>query len=168
MSDWLDSPIAVPQPFVVNAEPLRFPAPRPPDWWQRALMFAPWVLLVMVLAWVWMRSGGTPDDDNPVRVDGLRVLIIEESGDRSTLSTEQNAIFSSVLVREAIADKNGELLILDVQDDTSKLDATWRELRTRADLRPPCVVFAKKNRALQVPLPKDVQAFNAKLESFLR
>ena len=168
MSDWLDKPIAVPQPFVVNSEPLRFPAPQPPDWWQRALMFAPWVLLVMVLAWLWMRPGGNPDEDDTVRVDGLRVLIIEESADRAKLTPEQTAIFNSVILREAIAKRDGDLLILDADDDTRRLDKTWQALEQRVDLKPPCVVFAAKNRALHFALPDNVETFVKKLESFAK
>ena len=133
--------------------------------WETLGRVLPWVLLVGVVAWFATRGqhGG-----EPVGVEGLRVLMLEESADRDRLDPEQIAIFGAVPIREAVAAAGGEIMVLDVDDDTGRLKPEWGRLRDRVRSRPPVVVFANPKRAKEMPLPADVPEFLKELEAFGR
>lgn len=158
-ADWLDTTIAPPRAF---AEPL--PLSPPPTDWNR--IWRDWAFLVLlgVLAFQSIhgcRDGGPNPGPN---VDGLRVLIVEESKDRELLPFEQQHIFNALAIREAIDAAKGELLVLDGDDSTDKLRADWQSIRQRITLPPPVVVIATKRGATEFALPADVPAMLSKIE----
>lgn len=156
-SDWLNAPVVVdPQPH--NQGP-QIP-------WETVWRFAPWVLLGAVVLYMIARNN-TPNSE-PTGVTGLRVLVIEESANRSDLDADQLAIFNSVQIREEIQRADGEILFLDADDNTDDLAPEWQRLRKRISSRPPVVVFANPKRAKEMPLPADVREFLEALEGFTK
>ena len=167
--DWLDRPLVPPTPRPAAVAPLADVAATiatPPPDYQR--MIRDWALLglMAVMAWNWMRGGADTDTSPTPNVAGLRVLILEESADRAKLPAPQSAIFNAVGLREAIAARDGQLLVLDRHDDVAKLAQEWRQLRGRATLATPLVIFAAGRRAVEMPLPSSTDEFLRKLEAF--
>ena len=111
-------------------------------------------------------------DRETVRVDGLHVLIAEETADRDQLSADQSAIFNSIILREW-TDKNctevdGQTAfrVLDFDDDLSKVAPIWSEMM---ELRLPgqaSVVVANDGEAFIFELPRDVNATISALEKY--
>ena len=160
-NDWLNVPIG----GTTNPPT---PPPQPAFQWVQLERWAPWAVALAV-AVAWFVSSRRPNDDGePIQVDGLRVLIVEESTDRPQLPAAQREIFTSVPLRELIDKLGGQIRILDANDPTDAMAAEWRALRKRITTTPPAVVFAKPRRAVEMPLPADVEQFNEKLEGFAK
>ncbi len=159
--DWLNVPIVAP----TSPSP---PPPQPAFSWVQLERWAPWAV-ALVIAAAWFISSRRPNDDGePIAVDGLRVLIVEESANRQTLPADQSQILTSVPVRELVAKLGGEIRIVDVDDATDAMATEWRALRKRITTTPPAVVFAKPRRAMEMALPANVDQFQTKLEAFAR
>lgn len=156
--DWLNGPIKV----LPTQTPQQHPTGAP---WATVVRVLPWVLLVGVIAWFAMRG---QHGIEPVGVEGLRVLVVEESADRGDLTADQIAIFNSVEIREAVTAANGQMVVLDADDDTRKLSREWQTLRDRIRSRPPVVVIANPRRAKEMPLPADVPEFLKEFEAFAK
>ena len=160
-NDWLNVPIG-------GTKSPPTPPPQPAFQWVQLERWAPWAVALAV-AVAWFVSSRRPNDDGePIQVDGLRVLIVEESTDRPRLPAAQREIFTSVPVRELVDKLGGKIRILDANDPTDAMAAEWRALRKRITTTPPAVVFAKPRRAVEMPLPADVEQFNEKLEGFAK
>jgi len=165
MDEWLSVPIAAPSSPPVN------PPATPPQWPFPSFQLERWlpwaVALAVAVAW-FVSSRRSSDDGEPIQVDGLRVLIVEESTDRPQLPADQREIFTSVPVRELVDKLGGQIRILDADDSTDAMAAEWKALRKRITTTPPAVVFAKPRRAVEMPLPADVEQFREKLEGFAK
>jgi hypothetical protein len=165
MDEWLSVPIAAPSSPPVN------PPATPPQWPFPSFQLERWlpwaVALAVAVAW-FVSSRRSGDDGEPIQVDGLRVLIVEESTDRPQLPADQREIFTSVPVRELVDKLGGQIRILDADDSTDAMAAEWRAMRKRITTTPPAVVFAKPRRAVEMPLPADVEQFREKLEGFAK
>lgn len=155
--EWLHGPVTV-----STTDPQQ---PRQSSQWETIGRVLPWVLLIGLVAWFAMRGqqGG-----ETIAVPGLRVLVLEESADRDRLTADQIAIFNAVPIREAVTAAGGEIMVLDVDDDTAKLNDEWGRLRDRVRSRPPVVVFANPRRAKEMTLPADVPEFLKELEAFTK
>lgn len=154
--DWLNGPIKVIQ------TPQQHPTGAP---WETVVRVLPWVLLIGVIGWFVNRG---QHGSEPIGVEGLRVLVVEESADRGDLTPDQIAIFNSVEIREAVTAADGQMLVLDADDDTRKLLPEWQALRNRIRSRPPVVVMANPRRAKEMPLPADVPEFLKEFEGFAK
>ena len=162
-ADWLDQPIFNRQPFADFAEPA--PLPPPPTDWNRIARDWAFLIVLGLLAFQAIRGCRPNPGPNPgPDVAGMRVMILEESADRAGLSFEQQQIFNSVPIREAIEAAKGELLVLDKDDSTDKLRADWKSIWGRITLPPPVVVIANKRGATEFALPADVPAMLSKIE----
>ena len=155
--EWLHGPVTV--------SPTDPQQPRQSNQWETIGRVLPWVLLVGLVAWFGIR--GQPGGET-IAVPGLRVLVLEESADRDRLTADQIAIFNAVSIREAVTAAGGEMMVLDVDDDTAKLNDEWGRLRDRVRSRPPVVVFANPRRAKEMTLPADVPEFLKELEAFTK
>jgi hypothetical protein len=157
--DWLNVPIGAP------SSP---PQPQPAFPWVQLERWAPWAV-VLVIAGAWFISSRRQNDDGePIMVDGLRVLIVEESANRQSLPPDQSQILTSVPIRELVEKLGGQIRILDADDPTDALAAEWRAIRKRITITPPAVVFAKPRRAMEMALPANVDQFENKLEAFAK
>ncbi len=165
MDEWLSVPITAPSSPPVN------PPATPPQWPFPSFQLERWlpwaVALAVAVAW-FVSSRRSGDDGEPIQVDGLRVLIVEESTDRPQLPADQREIFTSVPVRELVAKLGGQIRILDADDSTDAMAAEWRAMRKRITTTPPAVVFAKPRRAVEMALPLSVEQFREKLEGFAK
>jgi hypothetical protein len=149
--DWLTTPIGQPQQ----------PTPQPPQLpWDQIFRWLPWVLLVAAAVFFYAKQSPA---DRP-GVAGLRVLVVEETADRSDLTPDQIAIFNSVKLRDEIDAAKGQILFLDADDKTRELAPEWQRLRDRIQTRPPAVVIATPRRAKEMKLPASVDDFLAAIE----
>lgn len=107
-----------------------------------------------------------PPDPQPKPVAGLRVLIVEESGERSKLPASQQAVIFSKAVRDWLnancaEDKNfnsGRAWTIQDKDvDLSAFGKTWTDLMARPRTALPWVIVWGNDRVLhEGALPKDV------------
>lgn len=112
----------------------------------------------------------------PIPVTGLRVLIVEESGDRAKLPAPQQAIIFSRPVRDwldanCLPDKNMQSgkawTIQDKDTDLTGLGAVWEDLRKRARTGTPWIVIDSDQGVLhEGPLPADVPSTLSLLGKF--
>ncbi len=144
---------------------------RPVNWFQ-------WALIVAVCVLLFAQFRGCPAivphvDPDEKSVDGLHVLILEKTEDRSELPQGQLAIFTSSELREwyakncaTEANDNPAYRLLDTEDDLSKdyegMAIPARESLDRSSLRPSC--RWQPGRTIQVA--KDPEAMLAALKKF--
>jgi hypothetical protein len=166
MDEWLHVPIAAPSSPSLN--PPANPPASPPQWPFAFERWLPWaVALAVAVAW-FVSSRRSGDDGEPIQVDGLRVLIVEESANRQNLPSDQSQILTSVPTRELVAKLGGQIRIVDADDSTDAMAAEWKAMRKRITTTPPAVVFAKPRRAVEMALPASVDQFREKLEGFAK
>ena len=129
-NDWLSVPIGG-----TTSPPT--PPPQPAFQWVQLERWAPWaVALAVAVAW-FVSSRRSGDDGEPIQVDGLRVLIVEESTDRPQLPADQREIFTSVPVRELVDKLGGQIRILDADDSTDAMAAEGARCENGSPPRPP-------------------------------
>jgi hypothetical protein len=88
------------------------------------------VLLILAV----LLGGGGVIGGAPITDPGFRVLVVEETDDRSKLTRGQmEAMFSTDAesVKKYIESKGGTLRVLDKDDDTTMLDKPWAALMAR-------------------------------------
>jgi hypothetical protein len=174
LSNWIDEPIG--PATVPPIQPFEQPRPNRPAEFEpiyrpggggflEGFLFAAIVGLAVAF-WFTRGADPNPDDGDAIDVAGLKVLILEETGERENLAPGQIAAINSVQVREAITARDGELRVLDVDDKTDKLAEPWPTLRRRVTLRPPVVILAEKRRAVEFALPADPEALVKRIEAF--
>lgn len=107
-------------------------------------------------------------DTAPVAAGGLRVLIVEESGDRVTLPSAQQAVFGSAEIRAYLArkclkgadGKTPEFRIYDQDSDLSGEPKVWQDVFKQPRTSLPWIYIsngrATEPRGATVPLPKNV------------
>jgi hypothetical protein len=105
-------------------------------------------------------------DDAPFPSDALAVLIVEETIDRSALPADQVNVFTSVLIRQKVAELGGEIRVWDQHVDASHDDEKWRLalLRPRESL--PWIMIAHGKQGHMGPLPGTVDETIALIEKF--
>ncbi len=170
--DIFEDPVPVPSPSpAVAPVPVPATSPRPVNWFQ-------WALIALVCVLLYSQFRGCPSvvpnvDPDDKSVDGLHVLILEKTEDRSELPQGQLAIFTSSELREwyakncaTEANDNPAYRLLDTEDDLSKDYEVWQFLREKVSMDPPCVLLADGNRGEQFKLPKDPEAMLAALKKF--
>lgn len=79
-----------------------------------------WCALALLVFVKLAGDGGS--SSAPIKVDGLRVAIIEEQSDR--IKPEHIAIVGSTELRQLVKSKSGEMRVIDKDADLSK-DAQW-------------------------------------------
>lgn len=95
---------------------------------------------------------------------GLRVLVVEETADRSSLPRQQALIFTSSEIREYLdnhcgREQSGAKGYRFFDDDTPMEHETqaWRDLMAKAKDKPrPTIVISKWPKNYVGPLPKDI------------
>lgn len=113
-----------------------------------------------------------PDGDHvdPPAVNGLYVLVLEETADRFNLPPSQVAIFTSAPLREwyeqNCAKVNGEpaYRCFDKDDKLDREAAIWREMREKVTIDPPAYLVVSGKYAEQGKLPKDPPTWQSTLE----
>jgi hypothetical protein len=110
----------------------------------------------------------------PIPLPGLRVLIIEESGERSQLPTKQLDILFSQEMRDHLnakcvvgADgKTREWYILDADVATAQLAKHWQDAMKRERKSVPWVIISNGTSGFEGPLPADVAALKQLVDKY--
>lgn len=124
--------------------------------------------------------GPTPTPDPtpsvaPIPIDGLAVLIVEESGERTKLSKEQQSILAGKKVRDYLEAKCAKdphiegrkaYYILDPDTALTGIGKTWVDAMARKRGPLPWVVISNGKTGTEEPLPKTVAEMISLLEKF--
>lgn len=100
----------------------------------------------------------TPDKD-VIPTDVLRVLIVEESAERSTLPAGVLTSMFAVSVRDAVKSYGGDIRIIDKDEDLARDNAFYRAAAERAKGKPlPYVVIGNGKTQWEGAVPGGYQA----------
>lgn len=125
-----------------------------------------WVVLVVV-AVLYFRGGPGPTPPGPqpdptppapIPVQGLHVLIVEETAERPRLTKEQLAILTASDVR-AWLDANAKYRILDKDAPMDHDESVWRDAMRLPRQRVPWMICSNGQTGYSGPLPADSKAF---------
>lgn len=106
------------------------------------------------------------DPPVPVVVDGLHILIIEETAERHTMPPEQQAILASVKLREAVQAAGGQMRIFDDDTDLSGVESVWRDLMAVERDGLPWLLVVNGRRGVSRELPGTVDEVVAIVEQY--
>lgn len=105
-----------------------------------------------------------PAPPAPIVGPGLRVMIVEESGDRTALPTGQQRALSSVVLRTYVRSKSKEagnfsnFRLWDKDEDLSTEGKEWQDafnaVKASKDFATPWLVISDGKTGTSVPLPK--------------
>jgi hypothetical protein len=98
--------------------------------------------------------------------DGLHVLIMEETDDRNLMTAGQLAVITSTQVRRAVDTAGGEMLVLDVSSDLSKLAPKWAKAAQRSRSELPWWVVSSEKGGVEQPLPSSVSEAIETIEQY--
>lgn len=113
-------------------------------------------LLILFAAWLLLNAGvggGAPIPDK-----GFRVLVVEETDARSTLSVGQiDAILSTKdgSVKSYVESKGGTFRVLDKDNDMAMLDKPWAALFARPRKELPWLEVSNPPRGFEGALPQN-------------
>lgn len=118
--------------------------------------------------------GPKPDDKAPIPAPGFRVLIIEESKDRSKLSPGQNAIIFGSKVRDYLKAKcikdtenpDGAFRIWDPNTATDGESKLWIDALKRSRSSLPWVIISNGVAGYEGPLPDSVTEMLTLLQKY--
>lgn len=117
--------------------------------------------------------GPNPPGPSPIPLSGLRVLILEETGDRQKLPPSQAAILTSAELRAALkakcakgVDGSPEFRFLDVDADVSLQEKHWQEAMKLPRQSLPWIVVSDGKAGFQGPLPATIQDTLALIAKF--
>ena len=91
-----------------------------------------------------------------IQGDGLNVLVIEETEDRPSYTPGQLNVLTSTQVRRVVEDLGGEMVVLDVSSDWSKLDPKWTQAATRPREGLPWWIVSSPKGGVEESLPDGV------------
>lgn len=86
-------------------------------------------LLIGLAVFSLVKGGGIVPVDPVVDVDALRVLVVEETQDRSKLSGDQMAVITGKTVRDYVESRGGIFRAIDDDADVSLLAPEWQKMR---------------------------------------
>lgn len=123
-----------------------------------------WLILLAIAAyWGWQifGHGGAVSPPTPLGQDGLRVLIVEDVEQRTTLPASQRIIFSDPEIREyleqhCVKDASGapEYRILDHETNMADAPPVWRDAMQRPRKSLPWIIISAPPRGgTEGPLP---------------
>ncbi len=83
------------------------------------------------------------------------VLFLEDKAERSSLSKEQQGVLSSMLIPEWCRDNKVQFRCMDYEEDLSKIEPIWTDLKSKADPHPSMTIAGPRGIESQY-LPEDV------------
>lgn len=113
------------------------------------------VILVLLITGKVLVGGGI-GGSAPFETDRLSVLVVEESRGNSTPAWVNGT--SATSVRTWVANQGGEFLLLDQEDDTSKLDKRWQDAMKVERKTIPWIVASNGRRGFSEPVTTQEQA----------
>ncbi len=133
--------------------------------------FAP--LLVAIIVAVLQQEGCTIPNvlpiitpPSPVASDSLRVLIVEESADRSKLPLGQLAVLTSTPFRKWLEANGAEWRMVDANDSPQDLDDTMKAMFARQRATLPWMIVCGPKGGAEGPLPDSPDAAIKAAEQF--
>lgn len=138
-----------------------------------------WLIVIgLIVLILWLKGGvlpipvPNPVDPAPFPSSGLRVLIVEETGDRGKLPASQRTVFTSVKLREwlnANCQKEGDdagWRILDKDADMQFASETWKQAMQLPRQSTPWLIASNGRSGVSCPLPQTVDEVIATLEAY--
>ena len=146
--------------FLNDVDPAPVATRVEPAWrkWLPTVLFC--VVAFLIVLWLSgrMPTPGPGPNPSPIDVDGLHVLIVEETEDRPELTDSQRDIFTSTELREWLAentvDEGGSpaYRMFDDDMDLEHESEVWQELRDEAE-GTPWIVAASPEGFMKGPIP---------------
>lgn len=123
------------------------------------------IVLLLVVAFQ-KQQGPAPDPSGPIIGKGMRVLVIEETSQRSQLPSAQSAILTSGTIQDYLnthcsKEDNGKAAwrIWDKDTDTSHEAKFWQEaIKRKYDSLPWIIVSKSPGKGYEGKLPANVDA----------
>lgn len=124
-----------------------------------------WVVLVVALV-LYFQGGGVvpvpplppPEPPAPIPVEGLHVLIVEETLDRPRLPKEQLAILTSTEVRTYL-DANAKWRLLDKDAPMQNDEKKWQDAMKLPRQSTPWLICSNGKTGFSGPMPADSKSF---------
>lgn len=99
-----------------------------------------------------------PSEASPIPVEGLHVLMIEESSARSRLTPEQVATLTDPEIREYVASKGGQFRLLDQHAEFVDADDPFKAAMKRKGASLPWLIVSNHPKGGQgMKLPENAQ-----------
>ena len=134
--------------------------------------------LIICGIWYVKNNEFSPNIDPGGLIDGkgLRVMIVEETAERTKLPKEQVAIFGSEEVRALLnekctKEKEGNHPAWWIFDDDSSLEnipKSWQKAFEKRYQPPPSVMVSNGRKGFSGPLPKDVENFKTLINKYVK
>lgn len=139
-----------------------------------------WVIVVLILVALWYvtsKGGIVPGPAPPIPGQGFRVLIVEETLDRSKLPVKQLTALTSTKVESYLdakcakgADGSAEWQRWDDDISTAKMNATWQaamaKYKETSAGATPWVIISNGSTGFSGPLPQTEDDFLALLQKY--
>lgn len=134
----------------------------------------PIAVIVVLLVVAFQKHEPKPDPSGPIIGKGMRVLIVEETAERSKLPPAQSAILTSGTIQDYLnehcskekSDKSA-WRIFDKDTDMSQEAKFWQDAMLRPHPKLPWVIISKSpGRGFEGPLPTDTAAFLELLQKY--
>ena len=103
---------------------------------------------------------------SPVASDSLRVLIVEESSQRSQLPLGQLAVLTSTPLRKWLQSQNANWRMVDANDSPQDLDDTMKAMFARQRATLPWLIVCGPKGGAEGPLPDSPEAAIKAVEQF--
>jgi hypothetical protein len=103
---------------------------------------------------------------SPVASDSLRVLIVEESSQRSKLPLGQLAVLTSTPLRKWLESQNATWRMVDANDSPQDLDDTMKVMFARQRATLPWLIVCGPKGGAEGPLPDSPDAAIKAVEQF--
>lgn len=124
----------------------------------------PPIAIISLLVIAALQHDGTPVPDGPIVGKGMRVLIVEETANRSKLPAAQSAILTSAQVTDYLdehcaKEKNGSPAWRVFDKDTDLINEAkfWQDaMQRKRDSLPWIIVSKSPGRGFEGPLPANV------------
>lgn len=110
--------------------------------------------------------GPSPDPPAPIAGDGFKVLVVYEKKDHIKLTPGQINTIWGQKVRDYIAAKKGEFLILDKDEDVNVAGKAWADAMARPRTSLPWIIVSNGKTGFEGPLPGHAEEINLLLRKY--
>ncbi len=100
----------------------------------------------------------TPGGPPPIALDGLNVLVVEETEARPLLPGGQIAVLQSTAIPNYVEGKGGVYRELDQQPSTANLSKPWQDAMARPRQSLPWILVSNGKSGFEGPLPPTEEA----------
>lgn len=94
----------------------------------------------------------------PIPADGLHVLVVEETEDRTKLPPSQIVALTSSVLRDYVAAKQGQFMMADDDSPIEHMDPLWAAALARPRTGLPWIIVSNGTNGAEQLLPQDIDA----------